>query len=40
VVSGFQVTGEAIPAASPAGLLALVALIAGLGVWALSRRVA
>ncbi|HVN30946.1 MAG TPA: CARDB domain-containing protein, partial [Thermoanaerobaculaceae bacterium] len=38
VVSGFQVMGEAIPTASPAGLLALVALIAMLGLWSLATR--
>jgi hypothetical protein len=38
VVSGFQVMGEAIAAASPAGLLALVAMIALLGVWVLLTR--
>jgi hypothetical protein len=35
VVSGFQVMGEAIPLASPLGLLALAALIALLGAWLL-----
>jgi hypothetical protein len=38
VVSGFQVMGEAIPAVSPAGLLALFVLIAVLGFWFLATR--
>jgi hypothetical protein len=33
-----MVRGQAIPAASPAGLLALVALIAVLGLWSLATR--
>jgi hypothetical protein len=38
VVYGFQVTGEAIPVASPVGLLALAALIALTGAWLLIIR--
>jgi len=38
VVYGFQVTGEAIPVASPTGLALLVALIALLGAWLLIIR--
>jgi hypothetical protein len=38
VVYGFQVMGEAIPVASPVGLLALGALIALLGAWLLIIR--
>jgi hypothetical protein len=38
VTYGFQVMGEAIPLASPLGLLALVALIALLGAWLLIIR--